>query len=332
MSMSDPAEQNHLLHDRGQQVLRQEAGPEGHLPVLFLRRQDRRARPERLGQELAAADPGRRRQGIRRPDGPLPRATPSGFSSRSRSWTNPRPCAQVVEEGVQDTVRLLEEFNRINEQLAEPMSDDEMNKLLDRQGDGAGEARRPGRLGPGLAARDGHGRPALPARRHAGHGALRRRETARGPLPAAAAEAGHPASRRADQPSRCRDPWPGWSTTCSSYAGTVIAVTHDRYFLDNVAGWILELDRGQGIPWKGNYSSWLEQKQARLRIEEKVGKQPPEDPRARTGVDPHEPQGAPAPSPRRASPPTRSCWPRTARGARKTSRSTSRPDRGWATW
>ena len=54
------------------------------------------------------------------------------------------------------------------------------------------------------------------------------------------------------------------------YAGTVIAVTHDRYFLDNVAGWILELDRGQGIPWKGNYSSWLEQKQARLAIEEKT--------------------------------------------------------------
>src|SRR5204862_3527687 len=54
------------------------------------------------------------------------------------------------------------------------------------------------------------------------------------------------------------------------YAGTIIAVTHDRYFLDNVAGWILELDRGQGIPWKGNYSSWLEQKGARLAIEEKT--------------------------------------------------------------
>src|SRR3970282_2679316 len=54
-----------------------------------------------------------------------------------------------------------------------------------------------------------------------------------------------------------------------SYAGTVIAVTHDRYFLDNVAGWILELDRGEGIPWKGNYSSWLEQKQNRLKLEEK---------------------------------------------------------------
>ena len=55
-------------------------------------------------------------------------------------------------------------------------------------------------------------------------------------------------------------PLPGWNTISSDYPGTVIAVTHDRYFLDNVAGWILELDRGQGIPWKGNYSSWLEQK------------------------------------------------------------------------
>ena len=62
----------------------------------------------------------------------------------------------------------------------------------------------------------------------------------------------------------------GWlEQHLSRYAGTVIAVTHDRYFLDNVAGWILELDRGQGIPWKGNYSSWLEQKKARLAQEEK---------------------------------------------------------------
>jgi sulfate-transporting ATPase len=66
-----------------------------------------------------------------------------------------------------------------------------------------------------------------------------------------------------------RNRWRGWSSICSEYKGTVIAVTHDRYFLDNVAGWILELDRGYGIPWKGNYSSWLEQKQQRLAQEEK---------------------------------------------------------------
>jgi ATPase subunit of ABC transporter with duplicated ATPase domains len=63
--------------------------------------------------------------------------------------------------------------------------------------------------------------------------------------------------------------WPGWSTTCG-YKGTVIAITHDRYFLDNVAGWILELDRGEGIPYKGNYTNWLEQKTARLAQEEKT--------------------------------------------------------------
>ena len=79
------------------------------------------------------------------------------------------------------------------------------------------------------------------------------------------------------------------------YKGTVIAVTHDRYFLDNVAGWILELDRGYGIPWKGNYSSWLEQKKERLSQEEKTREQAPEDAGARAGVDP-------ACRPRRARP------------------------------
>ena len=75
------------------------------------------------------------------------------------------------------------------------------------------------------------------------------------------------------------------------YAGTVIAVTHDRYFLDNVAGWILELDRGYGIPWKGNYSSWLEQKQQRLAQEEKTESSAPEDAGAGAGVAAHVAQG-----------------------------------------
>ena len=74
------------------------------------------------------------------------------------------------------------------------------------------------------------------------------------------------------------------------YRGTVIAVTHDRYFLDNVAGWILELDRGHGIPWKGNYSSWLEQKQDRLRLEKSADTRRAEDAGARIGVDSHEPR------------------------------------------
>ena len=96
-------------------------------------------------------------------------------------------------------------------------------------------------------------------------------------------------------------PWPGWSSTCSDYEGTVIAVTHDRYFLDNVAGWILELDRGEGIPWKGNYSSWLEQKKERLPLEEKTESERQKTLRARAGVDPHVAQGRARPRARRAS-------------------------------
>ena len=116
------------------------------------------------------------------------------------------------------------------------------------------------------------------------------------------------------------------------YPGTVVAVTHDRYFLDNVAGWILELDRGRGIPFQGNYSSWLEQKEARLAVEEKQASAPPAHAaaRARVGAD-----GAARP-PRQVEgarwPPTSSCWPRSSRSSSTRSRSTSRPARGWATW
>ena len=98
--------------------------------------------------------------------------------------------------------------------------------------------------------------------------ALGRRAAPRGALPAAALLARPAAARRADEPSRRRvGRW--LERFLAEYKGTVVAVTHDRYFLDNVAGWILELDRGRGIPFEGNYSSWLEQKQARLAIEEK---------------------------------------------------------------
>ncbi len=87
--------------------------------------------------------------------------------------------------------------------------------------------------------------------------------------------------------------WPGWSGPCRSIPGTVVAVTHDRYFLDNVAGWILELDRGAGIPWEGNYSSWLEQKQARLAGEEKADVSRQQALRAGARVDPHVAPGPP---------------------------------------
>ena len=94
------------------------------------------------------------------------------------------------------------------------------------------------------------------------------------------------------------------------YPGTVVAVTHDRYFLDNVAGWILELDRGRGIPWKGNYSSWLEQKSKRLEVEEKQARATGPHARARARVDQHERPARARPRARRASTPTSSCSPR----------------------
>ena len=97
---------------------------------------------------------------------------------------------------------------------------------------------------------------------------LRRRAPPRRPLPSPPREARPAAARRADQPPRRRDR--GLARAhLQEYAGTVVAVTHDRYFLDNVAGWILELDRGRGFPYKGNYTAWLEQKRKRLELEEK---------------------------------------------------------------
>ena len=114
------------------------------------------------------------------------------------------------------------------------------------------------------------------------------------------------------------------------YKGTVIAVTHDRYFLDNVAGWILELDRGYGIPWKGNYSSWLEQKQDRLR-QRGEARRPSARRRwsASWSGSACRPRRA-RPRARRASPPTRTCSARNSSSAARSWRSTSRPARAWA--
>ena len=97
------------------------------------------------------------------------------------------------------------------------------------------------------------------------------------------------------------------------YPGTVVAVTHDRYFLDNVAGWILELDRGAGIPWEGNYSSWLEQKRKRLAQEEKTGERAPDARSSASSSGCAWRRARGRPRARRASRPTRRCWPRRAR-------------------
>ena len=121
--------------------------------------------------------------------------------------------------------------------------------------------------------------------------------------------------------------------TLQDYPGTVVAVTHDRYFLDNVAGWILELDRGAGIPWEGNYSSWLEQKQARLAGEQKADKSRQERPAAGARVDPDVAPGPPVARARPASTPTTTWWPRPRppTAGPTSSRSPSRPAPAWAT-
>jgi len=191
-----------------------------------------------------------------------------GFLEQEPQLDNAKTVRAVVEEGVKDTVNLVNEYNEINEKFAEPLSDEEMTKLLDRQ------ATVQERL-DALDAWD------LDSRLEMAMDALR---CPPGDTPVELLSGGerrrvalcrlllqNPDILLLDEPTNHLDAESvAWlEHHLQSYAGTVIAVTHDRYFLDNVAGWILELDRGQGIPWKGNYSSWLEQKQNRLRLEEK---------------------------------------------------------------
>jgi len=175
---------------------------------------------------------------------------------------------EIVEEGVQEIVDALKEYNLINEKFAEPMSDDEMNALLERQG----------AVQEKLDAWDAWD---LDSRLEMAMDALR---CPPGETPIDVLSGGEkrrvalcrlllkkPDILLLDEPTNHLDAETvAWlEHHLQNYQGTVIAVTHDRYFLDNVAGWILELDRGQGIPWKGNYSSWLEQKRNRLQQEEK---------------------------------------------------------------
>ncbi|WP_163336770.1 energy-dependent translational throttle protein EttA [Desulfopila sp. IMCC35008] len=175
---------------------------------------------------------------------------------------------EIVEEGVQETVDLIAEFNEINEKFAEPMSDDEMQDLIDRQ------AAVQEKL-DNLSAWDLDSRleMAMDALRcpppESTCGVLSGGEKRRVALCRILLK--KPDILLLDEPTNHLDAESvAWlEHHLQGYEGTVIAVTHDRYFLDNVAGWILELDRGVGIPWKGNYSSWLEQKEKRLAMEEK---------------------------------------------------------------
>jgi len=190
------------------------------------------------------------------------------FLEQEPKLDNNKTVREVVEEGAQEVVNALNEYNRINEKFAEPMSDDEMSKLIERQG----EVQE--RL-------DALGAWDLDSRLEMAMDALR---CPPGDTPVKVISGGErrrvalcrlllqkPDILLLDEPTNHLDAETvAWlEHHLQSYPGTVIAVTHDRYFLDNVAGWILELDRGQGIPWKGNYSSWLEQKKNRLQQEEK---------------------------------------------------------------
>ena len=174
----------------------------------------------------------------------------------------------VVSQGVQEVVDILKEYEEVNMKFAEPMSDDEMNKLIERQGEltelidqhDAWELdNKLERAMDALRCPEGD----TPVRNLSG-GERRRVALCRLLL-------SEPDILLLDEPTNHLDAesveW--LEMHLRQYKGTVIAVTHDRYFLDNVAGWILELDRGEGIPWQGNYSSWLEQKANRLAMEEK---------------------------------------------------------------
>ena len=175
---------------------------------------------------------------------------------------------EVVEEGLQDTIDLMNEFNAINEKFAEPMDDEEMQALIEQQAtvqeklDTLSAWDIDSRLDMAMAAL--RCPPAETTCEVLSGGEKRRVALCRILLK-------KPDILLLDEPTNHLDAESvAWlEHHLQDYQGTVIAVTHDRYFLDNVAGWILELDRGVGIPWKGNYSSWLEQKEKRLAGEEK---------------------------------------------------------------
>jgi len=192
-----------------------------------------------------------------------------GLLEQEPVLNNESTVRQIVEEGVQEVVDMLKEYEAINLKFSEPMSDDEMDKVIQRQGE----------LTELIEQHNGW---ELDTRLERAMDALRCPEENKKVGVLSGGERRRVALCRLllqepdilllDEPTNHLDAesveW--LENHLKQYKGTVIAVTHDRYFLDNVAGWILELDRGKGIPWKGNYSSWLEQKSKRMEMEEKT--------------------------------------------------------------
>jgi len=192
-----------------------------------------------------------------------------GYLEQDPHLDEKKTVREIVEEAIADVIRLLHEYEEVNNRFSEPLGEEEMNKLLERQGALTEQIEHAGgweidnkieRAMDALNCPEG----STPVNVLSG-GERRRVALCRLLLQ-------QPDILLLDEPTNHLDAesiqW--LEVYLHQYPGTVIAVTHDRYFLDNVAGWILELDRGEGIPWKGNYSSWLEQKTRRLEMEEKT--------------------------------------------------------------
>lgn len=192
-----------------------------------------------------------------------------GLLEQEPDLDNTKTVRDIVEEGVQDVIDLLKEYEDINLKFSEPMSDDEMDKTIKRQGE----------LTELIEQHNGW---EIDSKLERAMDALRCPEEGKSVAVLSGGERRRVALCRLllqepdilllDEPTNHLDAesveW--LEQHLQQYKGTVIAVTHDRYFLDNVAGWILELDRGHGIPWQGNYTGWLEQKSKRLAMEEKT--------------------------------------------------------------